>query len=338
MKPLIIYHSDQSGATNSILKLAKENYSFAKLPKFQAGYFKLIPFYWILFLKLIFRKKVILNGLAVISNPKIIYLLPLLKSKDIFIYWHEAEYHWNETRINQNHIGSLNDLINEATHLVDSKIVKEWLIDKFKISKSKIEVIYECIDQKKIQLKSKENKNVQNQDIDQFCIVIIGSVCIRKGINEVLKLLSKLSRKFKILWIGKYVEFSDKQKLEFKSINKNPEKGSIEFFGHKKNPYPFIKKANIVLIPSIDEPFGIVGLEALALGKFIVTNKSVGFSEIITKDERLGFIYKDIIDLAKFLNNIDEKITNKHIKMRKDKAFEYDISNFEKRFDNILNQ
>jgi len=65
----------------------------------------------------------------------------------------------------------------------------------------------------------------------------------------------------------------------------------VEFFGPQKEILPFYKKADALVIPSFYDPFANVTVEALAMGLFVVSSKTNGGSEALTKTN--GVVVKD---------------------------------------------
>ena len=58
----------------------------------------------------------------------------------------------------------------------------------------------------------------------------------------------------------------------------------VKFVGWIKHIEKFLKNVDVFVLPSLDEPFGIVVLEAMAMGKPIISTKSQGPREILNKE------------------------------------------------------
>ncbi|MFT5425242.1 MAG: glycosyltransferase involved in cell wall biosynthesis [Gammaproteobacteria bacterium] len=58
---------------------------------------------------------------------------------------------------------------------------------------------------------------------------------------------------------------------------------NVKFVGWIKDVETFLKSVDVFVLPSLDEPFGIAVLEAMAMGKPIISTKSQGPREILNK-------------------------------------------------------
>jgi len=69
-----------------------------------------------------------------------------------------------------------------------------------------------------------------------------------------------------------------------------------------------IDSAEIIVLPSIFEPFGIVFLESMARGKITIASKTQGARELI-KDKEDGFIFevRNYLQLRDILNKMKGK-------------------------------
>jgi len=130
-----------------------------------------------------------------------------------------------------------------------------------------------------------------------------------------------------------------KNKLKQISI-KSGASDKILFLGYKDNIKEYLNLVDICVIPSINDGFGLVALEALLLGKpTIVFRDGGGLVEIVgglSRDD----IVKDVDDLIKRMNyyfDNRERINLKR-KERINYALKYNISYTSERFNGIYNK
>ena len=117
---------------------------------------------------------------------------------------------------------------------------------------------------------------------DTPLIAFVGRLSKQKGMNLILKILphilSEYDVQFVILGTGDAVFRKDFLKLskEYKS------KMKVHFHPDFKLPRKIFAGADIVLIPSLFEPGGIVALEALRYGAIPLVRKTGGLADIVT--------------------------------------------------------
>lgn len=138
-----------------------------------------------------------------------------------------------------------------------------------------------------------------------FCILSIGRLSFQKDYKTGILAFSKFLKenkdaKYYILGDGLLKQELIKYVHELKIFN------NVTFLGYVSNPYPYLKKANVLLLTSLYEGFSNVILESLALKTpVIVTNSPGGNAEII-EESKNGFLVpvKDDIEIAKSLQKI----------------------------------
>ena len=138
-------------------------------------------------------------------------------------------------------------------------------------------------------------------------------------------MLKKDNLNFKVLFIGEgkdtnlYKQLVEKYNLQDK----------IEFLGAKKNPYPYMKLADTVLLTSDYEGYPVVFIEALILNKPIITTDvsdamqdiNNKYGKVIKKDEnelylamkefiQNGYEIKEKFDPEKYNKEITRKLKN----------------------------
>jgi glycosyltransferase involved in cell wall biosynthesis len=90
---------------------------------------------------------------------------------------------------------------------------------------------------------------------------------------------------------------------------------NITLYGFQENPYPYIKAAKVMCMPSAWEGFGLAAVEALALGKPVVASPVGGLKDIIT--EQSGYLCKE---KEEFVASIERLLTEETLYKQKSKG------------------
>ena len=190
-----------------------------------------------------------------------------------------------------------------------SKICQESLIQVFSSMKSKICVVENIVNADDVQKKAMEMISEQWDD-SKINIVSVGRLEYIKGMDiaaETAKILK--DRNISFCW-HVYGKGLMKEELELFIKNNQLEKEFI-LEGIRENPYPYMKKADIVVQPSRSEGKSIVLDEAKILGKAIVVTKYPSVYDQI-RDRKTGLITE--INSNAIAEGIEEIIQNKELK------------------------
>ena len=151
-------------------------------------------------------------------------------------------------------------------------------------------------------------KPIKNKK-DNFIFLFVGTLCKRKGVEYLIKAFVKLSQKHKnieLLLIGNGAPSTIKYFKELAGQSKINFIGSVAPIDVPK----YLVYADVFILPSLGEPFGLVNLEAMACGKPVISTNAGGVPDYF-KDKEVGFLVEpaNVDDLAdameKFLNNHD---------------------------------
>ena len=158
---------------------------------------------------------------------------------------------------------------------------------KWGLSKENIELIENGIDLEKFSVvqchEFEERYNLGKEDI---VILSVSRVTWHKGYEYALEAVHKVAeatgKSIKYLVIGSIEDQSYYLKLE-KQIETLSLRNSVNFTGFLSHSMKLqaLSRSNIFLAPSLHEGFGLVILEAMALGKPIVASNCEGFKHIV---------------------------------------------------------
>lgn len=131
-------------------------------------------------------------------------------------------------------------------------------------------------------------------------LVSIGNIRAEKNYSRAIDVMRELrERECAVKWL---IIGSTTNKLLYQQINRKIEKYNLtnyfEFLGAKENPYPYIKKANALVLLSDFESWSMVITEAKILNTFVITTNTSGAVEQIENGVN-GYITSfEVIDIA----------------------------------------
>ena len=171
-----------------------------------------------------------------------------------------------------------------------SKKACNTFIEVFPQMKNKVVFCNNLINYKKIQNMSKEETDYKK---DKYTFINVGRHDeTQKKLTRIIEsaeMLKEDNLDFKILFVGEGKDTSKYKKI----ANRSELRDNVEFLGVKKNPYPYIKLADAVILTSDYEGYPVVFLEALILNKPIITTDVADavddindkFGKVVKKDE-----------------------------------------------------
>lgn len=188
-----------------------------------------------------------------------------------------------------------NEIICVSNHSKDS------LLKLYPEYEARTKVIYNIIDEEDVLIKSKEKIVLKK---DKVILVSVGRLINAKGYDLLLNAINNLKNKkinFKLLILGS----GGQEKVLKKHIEENKLQEYVELLGFKKNPYPYMRKADIFISSSRYEGFSLVVAEAMLLNKPIIATDCTGPKEILN-DGQYGILVP--IEDVKSLENAMESL------------------------------
>ena len=168
-----------------------------------------------------------------------------------------------------------------------SESSKKILNSMFKNTANKSSVFLNVIDREEIIKKSCEDINFDT-DFDGIKILTVGRLSKEKGQDIAINVLSKLKKEgFNVRWycIGEGFERKYYENL-ISNLNLNNE---FILLGGMKNPYPYIREADLYVQPSRHEEYCLTLAEAIILNKKIVATNFTGANEQLINIDN-GFV------------------------------------------------
>lgn len=175
-----------------------------------------------------------------------------------------------------------------------SDLVKRELISYYKVPEKDIIVIYNGVDTTEF---NPGNRALFREKIRQQCgiraedilILFVGNEFLRKGLHKAIEALAMVEdEQVKLLVCG-----SDLVEPFKRLAAKFQVEPRIFFAGAQKNVQEYYAAADIFLLPTFHEGFGLVITEAMASGLPVIVSKNAGAAEDIIEDGKDGVLISD---------------------------------------------
>ena len=172
--------------------------------------------------------------------------------------------------------------------------------------------------------KKRLRKEVNISD-DELFIIFVGALEPVKNVKTIIKVLSKIKRKFKFIIIG---DGSEKTEIQHTVMN-NQLNDRVTLLGQKeyKDTLKYIKSSDILLLGSESEACGNVIIEALCLETSVISTKTGIAADLCSVNLHTVNNINDFIPLIEnWINHnnpeeIIEKFSNKNISRLYEKMF-----------------
>ncbi len=174
------------------------------------------------------------------------------------------------------------DLIIAVSHYT-----KACIVENYGINPDKIKVVHNSVS--KVKVKTSNNKIVTKKD-GQKLVLFLGRVTYQKGPDYFLEAAAKILKfdkniQFVIAGHGDMINRLIERTAELKIGNK------VHFTGflNRVEVEALFRAADIYVMPSVSEPFGISGLEAALFDVPVILSKQTGVSEVLHNSLKVDF-------------------------------------------------
>ena len=209
------------------------------------------------------------------------------------------------------------------------------LRNRYKINDRKLIKIHNPVDTKRIEDHLKSNF-VKHDDRSQIRLLAIGRLMYEKGFDLLIDAFVLLDKRFYLTILGEGVQ---KDSLEEKISSLNLE-SRIDLVGFVENPYEYMSKSDIFVLPSRYEGLPNIVLEVMLCGIPVVAFKCPGgIDEIVIPGDNGFFVPNgDVKALAEFIMLASKtRFDNNKIKNFVKSKFDYKnrVRDYENLFSNM---
>ena len=142
---------------------------------------------------------------------------------------------------------------------------------------------------------------------DKPIVLFVGNLIKRKNVDSLLEAKKIANSNYYLVVVGDGPQFKKlKKKVEEENIR------DVIFTGSRNDVENILPSADVLVLPSFSESFGLVLIEALACGKPVIGSNVGGITEIITDDVGLLVNPKKISSIARAIDKMvnDEEFRN----------------------------
>lgn len=237
------------------------------------------------------------------------------------INWVQVDY--IVSNYSKNHMGLMIEVLkNIDLNIACSNKVGEAYSRLFKTDR--IKVINNFIDSDEVRLKLTEIDN--NQNYSEFTFITVARFHPQKSVDRLIQAFSyvhKHNSNTRLVIIGD----GEQKDLILNLIKQENLTESINLLGIKKNPYPYIKYADVFVLSSLYEGFATIVIESLISGTPVLSTDVAGVKEQIVKEEYGWVVENTLNDLQTKMLEISKN--QEVVNIYKQKLLDYEYPNKE---------
>lgn len=136
-------------------------------------------------------------------------------------------------------------------------------------------------------------------------VLFVGSEFRRKGLDQ---LILALPEKARLTVVGRGERFSHYHQL----VKTAGREKQVVFEGLVDNVHDYYASADVFVLPSLREAFGMAALEAMAVGLPVVVRSTTGVADLID-DGQNGFVFTRSQDLSSILRQLVDPVLRRRI-------------------------
>jgi len=209
-----------------------------------------------------------------------------ISGKPLIIHVHSTDFDRSGGKINPRVFNIEKEGMEMADHIITvSNLTRNIIIDKYGINADKITTVYNAVEPVSENVKSKLKKGVKDK-----IVTFLGRITVQKGPEyflEAARLVLKKMDGVRFVMAGSGDMMNDmvKRAAELKIADK------VHFTGFLKGDEvtDMLHMSDVLVMPSVSEPFGIVPLEAMQSNVPVIISYQSGVSEVVKYALKVNF-------------------------------------------------
>lgn len=197
-----------------------------------------------------------------------------INGKKKITWWHHGEFNLNPIQAKE--YGNICKKMDQIVSV--SNGCKEFLIKYYPEIEEKITVIPNMLNLSEIEQKSKMYIPYKKEE-GVYDLVSVGRLAPEKHFENIIYAAKRMIENGIMNFRWFIVGDGEEKSLLRKNILEYELKDYVFLVGSKKNPYPYMKYADLFVHTSYVESQCLVALEAMSLGKVCVLTESIGIKE-----------------------------------------------------------
>lgn len=159
--------------------------------------------------------------------------------------------------------------------------------------RNRIRTIHNGTDLSRFPLKQPGSSNFRQEagvSDEAFLVCAVGQICARKGLRELLEAFSKIYERaphMHLAIVGRVVFPHEEKYLESlaRYVGISGMADRVHFTGERRDVSAVLQSADLLVLNSLEEPFGLVLVEAMSSGTPVLATRVGGVPEIVRESE-----------------------------------------------------
>lgn len=207
--------------------------------------------------------------------------------------------HIHATEFDRTGFGSINEDVyaieRAGVHAADcvvavSHFTKNILIEKYGADPRKVVVVHNGVDAADVFLHAADGSALeQEKQTGTRVVLFVGRITLQKGPDYFIRVAKRVLEQERALFVMCGSGDMERQIIEEAAWLGIGDKVLFAGFLRGADLWRMMRSADVLVMPSVSEPFGIVPLEALAHGIPVVISKQSGVSEVLRHALKVDF-------------------------------------------------